>query len=83
MIRLLVSANVKFPSSLFCQTWFDNQMTSSEISYVESLQMYEEEHLPSFMMVCPLPSSFTHKIPRSVSLVENQCDKAREESKKN
>ena len=50
-------------------------MIVSQINYIESLAMYKDEFLKSYMMVCPLPPAFTHKIPGSVSLVENSCDK--------
>ena len=50
-------------------------MIVSQINYIESLAMYDDELLKSYMMVCPLPPAFTHKIPGSVSLVENSCDK--------
>ena len=75
MIRILVSLESETPSRLFCQIWFQDEMIVSQINYIESLAMYEDEFLKSYMMVCPLPPAFTHKIPGSVSLVENSCDK--------
>ena len=51
-------------------------MLTSPVDYIESMQMYEEEHLKSFVMKCPLPPSHHHAIPLSVSIVEHPCDQA-------
>ena len=80
MIRLLASVDSPVPPGLFCQIWFEDEMVTSDITYIESLQMYEDEVLPSFMMACPLPELVIHRIPQSVSLVEHPCDQPRQGS---
>ncbi|XP_065365626.1 uncharacterized protein LOC135958661 [Calliphora vicina] len=81
MINLLGKTDEEYPLT-YCQLWYDEQRQPivAPVKEMHKIWYYEWGHSSEYhyahLLACPLPAEHKDRVPRTVSLVANPCDKA-------
>ena len=81
MINFIAESYEEYPVT-YCQLWYDDQPEPyvSPMKEMHKIWNYEWGHDFQYnfahFIACPLPEAYKHKVPSTVSLVAQPCDKA-------